>query len=58
MTHDSSSEEINAYTLGKIGTITTTMKSVNNVSAKTTNNGDRHIDKIYGSISMAVMTSS
>ena len=52
MTHDDSSDDMNAYNLGEIGTITTQMKSVNNVSAKTTHNEDRHIDKIYARVKL------
>ena len=52
MTQDDSSDDLNAYNLGEICTITTTMKSVNNVSAKTTNNKDRHIDKIYARVKL------
>ena len=47
MTQDDSLDDMNAYNLGEIGTITTKMKSVNNVSAKTTHSKDKHIDKTY-----------
>ena len=51
MTQDDSSDDMNAYNLDEIGTITTTMKSVN-VSAKTTHNKDRHNDKIYARVKL------
>ena len=52
MTQDDSSDDMNAYNLGEIGTITRTMGSVNNVSAKTTHNKDRPIDKIYARVKL------
>ena len=44
---DDSSYPAANHNLDEIGTITTTMKYVNNVSAKTTHIKDRHIDTIY-----------
>ena len=55
---DDSSDDMNAYNLGEIGTITTKMKSVNNVSAKTTHNKDRSTRSTRGSSPTAVMTSN
>ena len=42
MTQDNSSNDMDAYNQGEIGTVTTTMKSVN-VSAKTKLNGSHDI---------------
>ena len=64
MTQDDSSDDLNLYNLGEIGTITTTMKSVNN--SKTTQNHSKPLKtktdtstrSTRGSSSTAVMTSS
>ena len=59
MTQDDSSDDMNAYNLGEIGTITTTMRSVNNESAKLlTTRTDTLTRSTRGLSSMAVMTSS
>ena len=52
MTRGDSSHDMNAYTLGRIGSITTTMKSVNSVSTEITDKKEIHIDQIYARVKL------
>ncbi len=52
LSHNESSEDLQSYMMGDIGLITTTVKSVNNVSTKKSSDDKRHIDKIYARVKL------